>query len=78
MTTLGLFMGLALALLTITPPPAAATLDVKKVQCDKGQTIAHALKHADPGDTIRVTGTCSTEALRIPQSIRRKSVRCVE
>ena len=36
-----------------------ATPDLIKVDCDKGKTIKDALKHADPGDTIRVTGICT-------------------
>jgi hypothetical protein len=31
---------------------------VKKVKCDKGQTLTEALKKAKPGDTLQVTGTC--------------------
>jgi Right handed beta helix region len=31
---------------------------VKKVECDKGQTLTDALKKAKPGDTLLVTGTC--------------------
>jgi hypothetical protein len=31
---------------------------VKKVECDKGQTLTDALKKAKPGDTLQVTGTC--------------------
>jgi hypothetical protein len=29
------------------------------VNCDKGQTLSKALERADPGDTIRVSGTCA-------------------
>ena len=31
---------------------------VKKVKCDKGQTLTEALRKAKPGDTLQVTGTC--------------------
>src|SRR5262245_7810550 len=31
---------------------------VHDVKCDKGQTIDKALKTANPGDTIRLSGTC--------------------
>jgi nitrous oxidase accessory protein NosD len=31
---------------------------VKKVECDKGQTLTDALKKAKPNDTLQVTGTC--------------------
>jgi hypothetical protein len=42
----------------ITASPALAD-KIHKVDCDKGQTIRDALNHADPGDTIRVTGVCT-------------------
>jgi Right handed beta helix region len=37
---------------------AGADSSVKKVQCDKGQTLTDALRKAKPGDTLQVTGTC--------------------
>jgi Right handed beta helix region len=37
---------------------AGANSPVKKVTCDKGQTLTEALKQAKPGDTLQVTGTC--------------------
>src|SRR5215510_8740263 len=37
---------------------AGADSAVKKVACDKGQTLTEALKQAKPGDTLQVTGTC--------------------
>ena len=37
---------------------AGADSWVKKVKCDKGQTLSDALKKAKPGDTLQVTGTC--------------------
>jgi Right handed beta helix region len=36
----------------------SAVKAVKKVKCDKGQTLTDALKKAKPGDTLQVTGTC--------------------
>ena len=35
-----------------------ATSAVKRVNCDGGQSLAHAVKHAKEGQTIRVRGTC--------------------
>jgi len=43
--------------------PAFATNAIHKVNCDKKSTIADALKHADPGDTIRVTGVCTEQVV---------------
>jgi len=37
---------------------AGADSAVKKVKCDRGQTLTEALKKAKPGDTLQVTGTC--------------------
>ena len=37
---------------------AGADSAVKKVKCDKGQTLTEALRKAKPGDTLQVTGTC--------------------
>jgi parallel beta helix pectate lyase-like protein len=37
---------------------AGADSAVKKVECDKGQTLTEALRKAKPGDTLQVTGTC--------------------
>ena len=38
--------------------PAAADV-LHRVDCDqRGHSVEHALKRANPGDTIRVTGTC--------------------
>jgi hypothetical protein len=41
------------------PSPATAKPNLIKVDCDKGKTIKDALKHAEPGDTILVMGTCT-------------------
>jgi hypothetical protein len=37
---------------------AASNMRRRVVNCDRGETIAEALARAEPGDTIRVTGTC--------------------
>jgi hypothetical protein len=37
---------------------AGADSTVKKVKCDKGQTLTEALRKAKSGDTLQVTGTC--------------------
>jgi Right handed beta helix region len=37
---------------------AGADSSVKKLKCDKGQTLTEALRKAKPGDTLQVTGTC--------------------
>ena len=50
--------GVIAALVTLLVAGPALAKDVIKVDCNKGKTIKDALKHADPGDTIRVTGVC--------------------
>ena len=52
-------LGMLLLVVGATTGPAFADKLVHKVNCDKGQTIGNALKHAEPGDTIRVTGVCT-------------------
>ena len=37
---------------------AGADSAVKKVECEKGQTLTEALQKAKPGDTLQVTATC--------------------
>jgi nitrous oxidase accessory protein NosD len=44
---------------------AGADSAVKKVECDKGQTLTEALQKAKPGDMLQVTGTC-LERVTIP------------
>src|SRR5262245_65893945 len=44
--------------LTLILTPTASWAGIRNVDCNKGQTIGKALTKADPGDTIRVTGTC--------------------
>src|SRR5215475_14341057 len=46
-----------LVLIVMAASPSWAD-SVHEVQCDKGQTIEKALKKANPGDTIRLSGTC--------------------
>ena len=44
-----------------SPQPARtgdAASNMQVVNCDRGEEIARALARAEPGDTIRVTGTC--------------------
>ena len=50
--------GVIAAVVTLLVAGPALAKDVIKVDCNKGKTIKDALKHADPGDTIRVTGVC--------------------
>ena len=38
--------------------PGAAKAKANTVHCDAGQSVNHALRHADPGETIHVRGTC--------------------
>jgi hypothetical protein len=56
MKTLARFAGVVFVL--ALAHPAIAEESVLKVDCDKGETITDALKHAASGDTIRVTGLC--------------------
>ena len=46
------------AVVTLLVAGPALAKDIIKVDCNKGKTIKDALKQADPGDTIRVTGVC--------------------
>ena len=46
------------AVVTLLVAGPALAKDVIKVDCNKEKTIKDALKQADPGDTIRVTGVC--------------------
>ncbi len=50
--------GVIAAVVTLLIAGPALAKDVIKVDCNKGKTIKDALKQADPGDTIRVTGVC--------------------
>jgi hypothetical protein len=40
---------------------AGADSAVKKVECDKGQTLTDALRKAKPGDTLQVTAPVKNE-----------------
>jgi hypothetical protein len=44
--------------LTFIATPTASWAGIRNVDCNKGETIGEALTKAEPGDTIRVTGTC--------------------
>ena len=56
------FVGVSM---TVAQPPAeGAAQGVKHVNCDSGQSLAHAVRHAREGETIRVRGTCR-ERIRI-------------
>ena len=50
--------GVIAAVVTLLVAGPALAKEAIKVDCNKGKTIKDALKHADPGDTIRVTGVC--------------------
>ena len=55
--------GLLIALVLLGPQEqsigvAGTDSAVKKVECDKGQTLTDALQKAKPGDTLQVIGTC--------------------
>ena len=51
---LGVLVTLALSAATV----ATADDNIIHVNCNAGKTLKKALGKADPGDTIRVTGTC--------------------
>jgi Right handed beta helix region len=44
--------------MAVTTSPAFADEDVKRVHCEKGQTLTKALQKARAGDTLLVSGTC--------------------
>jgi Right handed beta helix region len=48
----------AAVLLTSPTGDADSNLRMRVVNCDRGENIAEVLAKAEPGDTIRVTGTC--------------------
>jgi Right handed beta helix region len=45
--------------LTSRTGDAASNMRMRVVNCDRGENIAEVLARAEPGDTIRVTGTCA-------------------
>jgi hypothetical protein len=55
---LPLLIPLALVAVPLTSPTGDAAFNMRVVNCDRGQNIAEVLARAEPGDTIRVTGTC--------------------
>jgi hypothetical protein len=56
---LPLLIPLALvAAVPLTSPTGDVGSNMRVVNCDRGEEIARALARAEPGDTIRVTGTC--------------------
>ena len=51
-----LFVGVTLT--WAQPPAESGPQAVKHINCDNGQSLAHAVRHAKAGETIRVGGTC--------------------
>jgi hypothetical protein len=43
---------------TAAQPPSDPSQGIKHVNCDGGQSLAHVVRYAREGETIRVTGTC--------------------
>jgi Right handed beta helix region len=57
-TAVALISGAAAMAFVGASPGGDAASNMKVVNCDRGENIAQALARAEPGDTIRVTGTC--------------------
>src|SRR4029453_14267288 len=57
-TAVALISGAAAMAFTAASPGGDAASNMRVVNCDRGENIAQALARAEPGDTIRVTGTC--------------------
>lgn len=57
-TAVALISGAAAMAFVAASPGGDAASNMKVVNCDRGQNIAEVLAKAEPGDTIRVTGTC--------------------
>jgi Right handed beta helix region len=57
-TAVALISGAAAMAFVAASPGGDAASNMKVVNCDRGQNIAEVLARAEPGDTIRVTGTC--------------------
>jgi hypothetical protein len=58
----GIFTVLFLGAVLLIPPRIQLSTNqqiVQEVDCDAGETLTAALEAAEPGDTIRVTGTCA-------------------
>ena len=57
-TAVALISGAAAMAFVAASPTGDAASNMRVVNCDRGQNIAEVLARAEPGDTIRVTGTC--------------------
>ena len=57
-TAVALISGAAAMVFVGASPGGDAASNMKVVNCDRGENIAEVLAKAEPGDTIRVTGTC--------------------
>ena len=57
-TAVALISAAAAMALVVASPGGDAGSNMKVVNCDRGENIAEVLARAEPGDTIRVTGTC--------------------
>jgi Right handed beta helix region len=57
-TAVALISGAAAMAFVGASPTGDAASSMRVVNCDRGQNIAEVLARAEPGDTIRVTGTC--------------------
>jgi len=57
-TAVALISGAAAMAFVAASPGGDAASNMRVVNCDRGQNIAEVLARAEPGDTIRVTGTC--------------------
>jgi hypothetical protein len=54
----GVWVASAVSTTTAQTQTEATTQAVIHVNCDGGQSLAHAVKHAKEGQTIRISGTC--------------------
>ncbi len=57
-TAVALISGAAAMAFVAASPGGDAASNMRVVNCDRGENIAEVLAKAEPGDTIRVTGTC--------------------
>src|SRR5262245_9234140 len=51
-------LALATLVMSTTGSPAHGSDALKRVHCEKGQSLAKALETARPGDTLLLSGTC--------------------
>jgi Right handed beta helix region len=59
MRTLGMLkMAFATVVMVVLAGPAGADDALKRVHCERGQSLAKALESARPGDTFLLSGTC--------------------